>query len=63
MAAAAVVAVIVGPYACADATTDELEAHSDAVNVDATMPDADASGPVAFVASVHTAVAAAAERC
>lgn len=56
--------MIVGSYACADATTDESEAHSNAVNVDATMLDAGASGPVAVVANVRTAAAAAAvERC
>lgn len=59
--------MIVASYACADVMTDESEAHSDVVDVDATTLDAGASGPVAFVASVRivAAVAAAAgtEKC
>jgi len=61
---AAVAAVIVGPYACADVTTDESEAHSGAIDVDATTLDAGASDPVAFVASVRIAAAVVAtEKC
>lgn len=60
----AVAAVIVGPYACADVTTDESEAHSGAIDVDATTLDAGASDPVAFAASVRIAAAAVAtEKC
>lgn len=58
--------MIVESYVCADVMTDESEAHSNVVDVDATTLDAGASGPVAFVASARIAAAAAAvgtEKC